>query len=372
MSTPSGHFAFQITHTDPHSRARRGRLLTRAGEVETPTFMPVGTNATVKALTRWDLLELKPGIILANAYHLYLRPGLEVVAGAGGLHRFMGWRRPILTDSGGYQVFSLEALRTVDEDGVTFRSHLDGSEHRFTPESVVDLEQRLGADIIMPLDYPPPATASEGTVRAATEQSDRWAQRCRQAFRPETGQALFGIVQGGVYPHLRRESARRLAAIGFEGYAIGGLSLGEPKEQMWRALEASVEALPAGRARYLMGLGLPSDLIAGIKAGVDMFDCVLPTRMARNGTAFTHQGRINLKNARFAEDFSPLDPECACKVCRQHTRAYLRHLHKAGEILGAILLTYHNLWLYLELMRDARQAIAAGEFSRMEAKWAAA
>ena len=365
-------FAFHLTHADPRSRARRGKLITRRGEVDTPTFMPVGTQATVKALTRWQLLELDPGIVLCNAYHLYLRPGVEVVERAGGLHRFMGWRRPLLTDSGGYQVFSLEALRSVQEAGVTFRSHLDGSEHHFTPEGVVELQQRLGADVIMHFDQPVPYPAGEQEAAKATERSDRWGERSRRAFRPQSGQALFGIVQGSTYPHLRRQSAARLAQVGFEGYAVGGLSLGEPKEEMLEALEATISALPADRARYLMGVGTPADLIVGIKAGVDMFDCVLPTRMGRNGCAFTHRGRVNIKNACYAQDFGPLDAECRCKVCRQHTRAYLRHLHKAGEILGAVLLSYHNVHLFLELMGEAREAIAAGRLEQMAARWAQA
>ncbi len=364
--------AFHVTHHDPHSRARRGTLVTRRGEVATPAFMPVGTQATVKALTRWQLLELRPGIILANTYHLYLRPGVEIVERAGGLHRFMNWRRPILTDSGGYQVFSLESLRTVSEEGVTFRSHLDGSEHCFTPESVMEIERRLGADIVMQFDEPVPYPATPEQARAATERSDRWAERCRRAFRPESGQALFGIVQGSVDAGLRRESAARLAGIGFDGYAIGGLSVGEPKEDMWRMLDVTVPLLPAAAPRYLMGVGTPADLLAGIRAGIDMFDCVLPTRMARNGTAFTRQGRVNIKNAQYAEDFAPLDPQCGCKVCRQHTRAYLRHLAKAGEILAAVLLTYHNVHLFLDLMRQARQAIEQGAFEAMAARWAQA
>jgi len=365
-------FSFQLTHRDRTTRARRGRLVTRSGEVDTPTFMPVGTQATIKALTRWQLAELDPGLLLCNAYHLYLRPGVEVVERAGGLHAFMNWPRPLLTDSGGYQVFSLESLRIVSEEGVIFRSHLDGSEHEFTPERVVDLQQRLGADLIMPFDQPVPFPVSEQEAREATERSDRWAERSRRAFRPDTGQALFGIVQGSTYPHLRRESAGRLAGMGFAGFAIGGLSVGEPKEVTWEVLDATLGALPPDMVRYLMGVGTPADLVAAIAAGVDMFDCVLPTRMGRNGCAFTHQGRVNIKNAGYTCDYGPLDPDCGCKVCREHSRAYLRHLHKAGEILGAVLLSYHNLYLFLDLMREARQAIADGEFPRFAARWAQA
>ena len=360
---------FDITHKDGETAARAARLTTRAGEVLTPAFMPVGTQATVKAITRGELLELDAHIILANAYHLYLRPGVDVVAQAGGLHGFMNWGRPILTDSGGYQIFSLETLRRVTDEGVTFRSHLDGSERFFSPERAIEVQQGLGADIIMALDEPVGYPADRPTTEAATERSDAWAARCLAAFHPETEQALFGIVQGGMHADLRARSAERIGALGFPGYAIGGLSVGEPKELTAEMLERCLEILPDAAPRYLMGVGTPTDILRAIAAGVDLFDCVLPTRLGRNGAAFTSQGRLNLKNAQYERDYSPLDPECECSTCRNHTLAYIRHLYKAGEILAARLVTYHNLHFYFGLMAGARRAIAEGSFAAFLRHW---
>jgi queuine tRNA-ribosyltransferase len=362
-------FGFEVTHLDGETMARAARLTTRAGDVLTPAFMPVGTQATVKAITRRELLELGAQIILANAYHLYLRPGVAVVAEAGGLHGFMNWSRPILTDSGGYQIFSLETMRRVTDEGVTFRSHLDGSEHFFSPERAIEVQQGLGADIIMALDEPVGYPADRQATEEATERSDAWAARCLTAFRPETGQALFGIVQGGMHADLRARSAERIAALGFPGFAIGGLSVGEPKELTAEMLDCCLAVVPGKAPRYLMGVGTPPDILRAVAAGVDLFDCVLPTRLGRNGAAFTSQGRLNLKNAQYERDFSPLDPQCDCATCREHTLAYIRHLYKAGEILAARLVTYHNLHFYFGLMAGARLAIAEDRFGAFLRHW---
>jgi queuine tRNA-ribosyltransferase len=331
--------------------------------------MPVGTQGTVKALTRRELEELGAQIVLCNAYHLYLRPGVEVIAGLGGLHEFMNWQRPLLTDSGGYQIFSLASLTRVTDEGVTFRSHLDGSEHIFTPERAIEVQQALGADIIMAFDQPVAYPADRAATEDAADRSDAWALRCRRAFRPDAGQALFGIVQGGMHHDLRRRSAERIAAIDWEGYAVGGLSVGEPKELTFEMLEHSLAGLPEAAPRYLMGVGAPLDMLRAIAAGVDMFDCALPTRLGRNGAAYTSRGRLNLKNACYERDPGPLDPECDCPTCREHSLAYIRHLYKAGEILAARLVTYHNLHFYFGLLAGARQAIAAGAFPAFLAHW---
>ena len=398
---------FDITHRDPDTAARVGRLIVgprqvnsrrrdrAAGtaetavwlgpegfgaataaeglaatcEVATPAFMPVGTRATVKAISRRELLELDAQIVLCNAYHLYLRPGVEVIAEAGGLHAFMNWSRPLLTDSGGYQIFSLQALRRVTDEGVTFRSHLDGSEHFFTPERAIEVQQRLGADLIMAFDEPVGYPTDRAATEQATERSDAWARRCRAAFQPDRGQALFGIIQGGMHADLRRRSAERIAALGVPGYAIGGLSVGEPKELTFEMLGHSLAPLPEAAPRYLMGVGSPPDMLRAIAAGADLFDCVLPTRLGRNGAAFTSRGRLNLKNAQYERDPSPLDPECDCPACREHSLAYIRHLYKAGEILAARLVTYHNLRFYFGLMAGARRAIAGGRFAEFLAHW---
>ena len=360
---------FEITHRDSDTAARAARLVTRAGEVATPAFMPVGTQATVKAISRRELLELDAQIVLCNAYHLYLRPGVEVVAEAGGLHPFMNWGRPLLSDSGGYQIFSLEALRRVTDEGATFRSHLDGSEHFFSPERAIEVQQGLGADIIMAFDELVGYPADRAATEQATERSDAWARRCLNVFRPDSGQALFGIIQGGMHCDLRRRSAERIAGMGFPGYAIGGLSVGEPKELTFEMLGHCLAPLPEQAPRYLMGVGSPPDMLRAVAAGADLFDCVLPTRLGRNGAAFTSRGRLNLKNSRYQRDPSPLDPECDCPACRDHSLAYIRHLYKAGEILAARLVTYHNLHFYFGLMAGARNAIAEGRFRGFMEHW---
>jgi len=332
--------------------------------------MPVGTAGSVKALPPEDLEALGASICLANTYHLYLRPGAAIIRQAGGLHRFIGWNGALLTDSGGYQVFSLQELRTVNADGVRFRSHLDGSEHLFTPEGVVDFQSDVGTDIAMVLDVCSPYPVEHSQAATDLEVTLEWAERSRRhhgSATPLTKPALFGIVQGSVYPDLRRRSARAVVDLGFAGYAIGGLSVGEPKEAMWEMTEEAVAELPSKQPRYLMGVGTPEDLIMGIDRGIDMFDCVLPTRNARNGTAFTSQGALPVKAARYADDFGPLDPECDCLTCRRHSRAYLRHLFNAGEIAAMMLTTRHNLYFYLMLVRRARRAIIDGRWNAFAA-----
>jgi queuine tRNA-ribosyltransferase len=357
---------FTLLHTD--GRARAGLLATDHGLIPTPIFMPVGTQGAVKAIEPRELEELGARIILGNTYHLYLRPGTEVIEGGGGLHRFSGWGRPILTDSGGYQVFSLSDLRGIDPDGVSFTSHHDGSRHRFTPESVVDIQRSLGSDIMMVLDECPPHPCTEQYASTSHEMTLRWAARCREHMERTSplygaSQALFGIVQGSVYPALREASARALVAMDFDGYAIGGLSVGEPTEEMYRVTEICTAILPEKKARYLMGVGTPENILESIERGVDMFDCVMPTRNGRNALLFTRRGRMNLRNAAFATDGRPPDEECDCYTCRSFTRAYLRHLFKAKEILGLQLATIHNLSFYLWLVRSAREAILEGRFA---------
>ena len=368
-------FAFRVTHTD-HC-ARRGVLTTAHGNVETPAFMPVGTQGAVKGVTHRDLEQLAglgAEILLSNTYHLYLRPGDDLIARRGGLHRFVGWTRPLLTDSGGYQVFSLAARRTIDEKGARFRSHLDGSAHLLTPEKAADIQAQLGSDIAMVLDECLAHPATVDTARQSMERTLRWARRGRDRLLAHRrgaidgvivtnpGQAQFGIVQGGVYPDLREQSARETVAIGFEGYAIGGLSVGEPVAVMYDVVSRTTPFLPEDRLRYLMGTGTPQDLVESVARGIDLFDCVLPTRNGRNGQLFTSEGRINIKNARYAEDDRPADPACACYTCRTASRAYLRHLFMAGEINAATLNTLHNLNFYLDTMRRIRDAIAFGRF----------
>ena len=339
---------------------RAGLLTTRRGDVPTPVFMPVGTQATVKTLTPTELRELGARIILGNSYHLYLRPGFERIAAFGGLHRFMAWDGPILTDSGGFQVFSLGGLRTVSDDGVTFRSHLDGSLHTLTPESVMRVEERIGADIIMAFDACPPGDADRETARLATERTHRWAVRCAEAH--STDAALFPICQGGMFADLRRDSARTIAALDLSGCAIGGLSVGESKALTWPMLEASVAELPAAKPRYLMGVGSPEDLIEGVRRGIDMFDCVLPTRLARNGALFTPDGRVNITAARFATVGVPLDAECDCATCATFSAGYLHHLFRCGELLAHRLASIHNLRFLVRLMERTRAAILSGAF----------
>jgi queuine tRNA-ribosyltransferase len=351
-------FGFALLARD--GAARRGRITTAHGTIETPAFMPLGTAGTVKAMRPEDVARTGAEIVLGNTYHLMLRPGAERIARLGGLHRFMGWPRAILTDSGGYQVMSLAKLRRVEESGVTFRSHLDGSEHRLTPERSIEIQSLLGADIVMAFDECTPFPASEDEARRSMELSMRWAERSKAAFRHEG--ALFGIAQGGTYPNLRQESAARVKELGFAGYAVGGLAVGEGQEQMFAVLDATVPALPQEAPRYLMGVGKPVDLIGAVRRGIDMFDCVLPTRSGRTAQAFSRRGQINLRNARHADDPRPLDEECACAACRQFSRAYLHHLVRANEILGAMLLTEHNLRYYQELMAGLRAAIERGAF----------
>ena len=365
-------FRFRVTNTD--GRARRGVMTTAHGDVQTPAFMPVGTQGAVKAVTHRDLESLGAEILLSNTYHLYLRPGADLIARRGGLHAFIGWSRPILTDSGGYQVFSLAARRTIDENGARFRSHLDGSEHLLTPENVADIQAKLGSDVAMVFDECVAHPAEADAVRKSMERTLRWARRARERFVAlqsgqvrdvivtNPGQAQFGIVQGGVYPDLRVESARGTVALGFEAYAIGGLSVGEPNETMYNVVGQKTPYLPDDRPRYLMGAGTPEDLVEAVARGVDLFDCVLPTRNARNGQLFTSEGVLNIKNARYAEDERPPDPACGCYTCRTYSRAYLRHLFHAKEMGASTLNTLHNLHFYLDTLSRIRDAIAFGRF----------
>lgn len=367
-------FGFHVIATD--GRARRGRVRLAHGEIETPVFMPVGTRAAIKGLTYDQVIALDPDIILANTYHLHLRPGDELISRAGGLHAFMGWERPILTDSGGYQVFSLTGQRTITEEGAAFRSHLDGSAHLLTPESVVEIQARLGSDVAMIFDECAPWPADRGVVESAMERTLRWARRGRDRFlavqageapdvtRPTPGQAQFGIIQGGTHLDLRDRSVAGTVAMDFEAYAIGGLSVGEPVDLMYEVVGHTAAQLPEDRPRYLMGTGMPDDLVECVARGIDMFDCVLPTRNARNGQLLTRHGLISIKNARYAEDLSPPDPECECPTCRRHSRAYLRHLYMVGEMTAATLNTVHNLHFYLDTMRAIRKAIEFGTFDQ--------
>ena len=349
--------------TDSTCSARVAELITAHGAFLTPVFMPVGTQATVKTLTPEDLYEMGADIILGNTYHLHLRPGEDLIAEAGGLHNFMNWKRGLLTDSGGFQVFSLQGLRKIDDNGVLFRSHIDGSAHYFTPETVMEIEQKLGADIAMCFDECPPYPCSYEEVAQAVRRTSHWAERCR---RSHTGsdQALFGIIQGGIFTDLRARSAREITALDFDGYAVGGLSVGEPKPLMYTVLDEVKNWLPADKPRYLMGVGAPEDLLEGVKRGIDMFDCVLPTRLARHGTAFIRTGKLVVRNAIWARDFSPLDPACDCYVCKNYSRAYLRHLIKAEELLAHRLLSFHTVYFLLYLMKDIREAIINVDFDK--------
>ena len=349
---------FEIASTD--GAARTGRLVTAHGAIATPAFMPVGTAASVKAMQPDDVAATGAQIILGNTYHLMLRPGAERVARLGGLHRFMNWPGPILTDSGGYQVMSLAALREISEQGAVFRSHIDGAKHALTPERSIEIQRLLGSTIAMAFDECPPFDTARDAVAASMRLSMRWAARSKRAFAPRAGYGLFGIVQGGVDAELRAESAGLLIEIGFDGYALGGLAVGEGQDTMFRVIEATMPHLPADRPRYLMGVGKPADLVGAVARGIDMFDCVLPTRSGRTGQAFTRRGAVNLRNARHAEDSRPLDDACRCTACRQFSRAYLHHLVRSGEILAAMLLTTHNLTYYQDLMRGLRAAIAKG------------
>ena len=337
--------------------ARLGRLHTPHGIIDTPIFMPVGTQATVKAMTPEELKDMEAQIILSNTYHLYLRPGHDLVKEAGGLHKFMNWDRPILTDSGGFQVFSLGDMRKITEEGVTFQSHIDGSKHFLSPEKVIEIENALGADIIMAFDECAPFPAEHDYVKKSLERTTRWAVRCKEAHTNTENQALFGIVQGGMYRDLREQSAAELVALDFPGYSIGGLSVGEPKDLMYEVLDYTTPLLPKDKPRYLMGVGSPDALIEGAIRGIDMFDCVLPTRIARNGTAMTSEGKVVIKNAKYTRDFTALDPNCDCYCCKNYSRAYLRHLYKADEILSSRLMSTHNLHFLINLMKQVRQAI---------------
>lgn len=344
------------------SLARRGELTTPHGVIQTPVFMPVGTQATVKTMAPWELEELGAGIILANTYHLHLRPGEDLVAQAGGLHGFMNWTGAVLTDSGGFQVFSLADLRKISDEGVAFRSHIDGSKLFFTPESVMSIQNALGADIIMAFDECPPYPASREYVETSLRRTLDWARRCKEAHHRPDEQGLFGIVQGGEHKDLRKNSAQALVELDLPGYAVGGLSVGEPKEMMYEVLEYTTPWLPSDKPRYLMGVGSPDNLFEGVERGIDMFDCVLPTRIARNGTVMTSSGKLVIRNAKYAEDFRPLDENCNCRVCQQFSRAYIRHLIKANEVLGIRLTTYHNLYFLMQLMDNIRTAIENDRF----------
>ena len=360
---------FELQHTDTQTNARAGKITTDHGIIETPIFMPVGTVAAVKAVHMREVKEdIQAQIILGNTYHLYLRPGLEILEQAGGLHKFNGWDRPILTDSGGFQVFSLSGTRKLKEEGVTFRSHIDGSKHLFTPENVVDTQRTIGADIIMAFDECTPGTADYNYAKQSMERTHRWLERGLKHFDETEGkygysQTFFPIVQGCVYPDLRRQSAEFVNAQNREGYAIGGLAVGEPTEKMYEMIEVVNEILPTDRPRYLMGVGTPANILEGIARGVDMFDCVMPTRNGRNGMLFTRNGIMNMKNKKWANDFSPIDPESDCFVDQQYTKAYLRHLFVADELLAMQIASVHNLAFYLWLVKEARRQIIAGTFA---------
>jgi queuine tRNA-ribosyltransferase len=357
---------FELIKTDDKTKARRGRLTSPHGVAETPVFMPVGTAAAVKAVRTDDLKRIGASIVLSNTYHLYLRPGHEIVREAGGLHSFMNWDGPILTDSGGFQVFSLGDIRKITENGVEFRSHIDGSRQMLTPERAIEVQNALGSDIIMAFDECTDYPAEKNYVEEAADRTFRWLKRCAKAHQDLGRQSLFGIMQGGMFDDLRRKSAEQIVSLDLTGYAIGGLSVGEPKALMYAVLDGCVDLLPAGKPRYLMGVGSPDALFEGVARGIDMFDCVLPTREARHGSVMTSEGSLNIKNARFERDFGPLDPDCDCDTCRSYSRAYLRHLFKAGEILSHMLLSVHNLRFLIRTMERIRAAIEAGEFAALK------
>jgi queuine tRNA-ribosyltransferase len=365
-------FSFQVLATD--GEARRGEIRTPRGIVRTPAFMPVGTAGTVKAMLPEQVRATGADVVLGNTYHLMLRPGAERVARLGGLHLMMNWERPILTDSGGFQVMSLSALRKIDEHGVTFQSHIDGSRHELTPERSIEIQGLLGSDIQMQLDECVKLPCPDEVAEKAMRLSLRWAERCRVAFGEQPGRAMFGIVQGGAVDRLRVESARALTDLDLKGYAVGGLAVGEPQEVMLRVLETVVPHLPASKPRYLMGVGTPDDIVEAVRRGIDMFDCVLPTRAGRHGQAYTRHGRLNLRNARHADDPRPLDPASSCPAASTYSRAYLHHLVRSGEILGMILLTWNNLWYYQDLMAGLRAAVEDGrladQIAEIKAAWA--
>jgi queuine tRNA-ribosyltransferase len=352
---------FKLIAKDPGCEARLGSITTPHGEIRTPAFMPVGTQATVKGLLPEQVRSLGADVILGNTYHLYMRPGHQLIAALGGLHKFMNWQGPILTDSGGFQVYSLGALRKITDDGAVFQSHIDGSKHFLSPEKAIEIQEALGSDIMMCLDECIAYPADRKKTEAALVRTTKWAKRCREAKKNEE-QALFGIVQGGFYPDLRIRGVEEIGNIGFDGYAIGGVSVGEPKEVMLETLAATATLLPWNVPRYLMGVGTPEDLVEGVFQGIDMFDCVMPTRCARNGLLFTNEGKVVIRNARYREDGSPIDGECDCYTCKNYSRAYLRHLYVAGEILAMVLNTIHNLRYYLRLMERMREAIGDRRF----------
>lgn len=353
---------YELIKTDPRTKARRGRVTTPHGTIETPVFMPVGTAATVKAMRPEQVEETGAEIILSNTYHLYLRPGHEIVREAGGLHRFMNWNKSILTDSGGFQVFSLGAMRKISEEGVQFRSHIDGSKHMLTPEKSMEIQNALGSDIIMAFDECAPYPADRQYVKDSLERTTRWLKRCKDYHKNTEKQSLFGIMQGGMYADLRKQSAEEIVELDLPGYAIGGLSVGEPKPLMYEMLDGCVDYLPKKKPRYLMGVGSPDCLFEGVERGIDMFDCVLPTRIARHGMAMTSVGRVNIKNAKYERDFTALDPNCDCYTCRNYSRAYLRHLFKADEILSSMLMTNHNIHFLVNTMKNIRKSIEEDRF----------
>jgi queuine tRNA-ribosyltransferase len=349
---------YELKHICKQSGARLGVVHTPHGSFDTPAFMPVGTQATVKGMSPDELKQMNAGIILANTYHLWMRPGSDIVRDAGGLHKFMNWDRPILTDSGGFQVFSLSDRRHITEEGVGFQSHIDGSRHILTPEKSIEVQNDLGADIIMAFDECTPWPADVSYVKPSLERTTRWLERCIKAHKNPEQQALFGIIQGGTYKELRHQSAREITSYDLPGYALGGLSVGEPAHLLYEMLEETVPLMPSHKPRYLMGVGTPDYLIEGAIRGIDMFDCVLPTRIGRNGTVLTRQGRIIVRDAKYARDYTPIDPGCTCYVCQNYTRAYIRHLIKAGEMFGLRLASWHNLHFLLQMMAEVRQAIA--------------
>lgn len=353
---------YELIKKDSRTKARRGRVNTPHGPIETPVFMPVGTAGTVKAMKPEEVRDMGAQIILGNTYHLYLRPGHEVVKAAGGLHKFMNWERAILTDSGGFQVFSLGAMRKISEEGVEFRSHIDGSKHMLSPEKSMEIQNALGSDIMMAFDECAPYPADRNYVKNSLERTTRWLKRCKEYHKNTEQQSLFGIMQGGMYKDLRKQSAEEIVELDLPGYAIGGLSVGEPKEIMYEVMDDCVDFLPADKPRYLMGVGSPDCLFEGVERGIDMFDCVLPTRIARHGMAMTSQGRVNIKNAKYERDFTPLDPNCDCYTCRNYSKAYLRHLFKSDEILSSMLMTTHNLHFLVNIMAGIRKAIEEDRF----------
>jgi len=361
-------FKFDLLKVDTDTEARRGKIKTTHGEINTPIFMPVGTQATVKAVTPDELKEIQAEIILANTYHLYLRPGHDLIKKAGGLHQFMNWDKPILTDSGGFQVFSLSDLREIEEEGVYFQSHIDGSRHFISPEKSIEIQNALGSDIVMAFDECPPEPNNYNYVKKSLERTIRWAERSKEAM-DNNKQSLFGIIQGGVFRDLREKSIQKMVEINFPGYAIGGLSVGEAKNDMLQTLDYTARQMPSAKPRYLMGVGTPQDLIEGVMRGIDMFDCVMPTRIARHGSIYTSEGRLTIRNATYKDDFKAPDPHCDCQVCQNYSRAYIRHLLKRKEILGIRLTTYHNLYFFINLMQRIRDSIDNNNFLSFREKF---